>query len=198
MTAFRLVPGLPEAMRGRAAALYWQAFGGKLGRVLGPEPLALRYLTRVIRADHAIVALAPDGALLGLAGFKTHRGGFASGGRGDLIAVYGRTGGLWRAAAMTALQGDTDNARFLIDGLCVADGARGAGIGSALLDAACAEGVARGYSAARLDVTDANLRAQALYLRAGFAITGTQRLGMLRHVFGFDATLTMVRPLCLA
>ena len=47
--------GLPEHLRPDAAALYWQAFGGKLGRVMGPNQRALRFLQRVIRADHAII-----------------------------------------------------------------------------------------------------------------------------------------------
>ena len=42
--------------------LYWQAFGGKLGRVLGPDARALAFLERVIREDHVIVALEPTAA----------------------------------------------------------------------------------------------------------------------------------------
>ena len=49
--SFCIERGLPDHLRAEAAALYWQAFGGKLGRVLGPEEAALRFLTRVIRAD---------------------------------------------------------------------------------------------------------------------------------------------------
>ena len=36
--------GLPDHLRHDAARLYWQAFGGKLGRVLGPERLAFALL----------------------------------------------------------------------------------------------------------------------------------------------------------
>ena len=50
--------GLPETLRPQAARLYWQAFGGKLGLVLGPEARALRFLERVIRGDHVIGCVA--------------------------------------------------------------------------------------------------------------------------------------------
>ncbi len=35
-----LQTGLPEHLRAEAARLYWQAFGGKLGLVMGPEARA--------------------------------------------------------------------------------------------------------------------------------------------------------------
>jgi ribosomal protein S18 acetylase RimI-like enzyme len=183
--------GLPEHLRAQAAALYWQAFGQKLGRVMGPDARALRFLHRVIRADHAIVALE-DGQLLGLVGFKTPHAAFAGGGFGDMWAVYG-VGALWRAALLRLLERDVDNARFLMDGLCVSEGARGRGVGTALLAAITDEARVRGYGAVRLDVIDTNPRARALYERQGFVAVRTAGLGVLRHVFGFDSATTMVR-----
>lgn len=186
--------GLPPDLRPQAARLYWQAFGGKLGAVLGPEPRALDYLTRVMRPDHVFIALDAKDTLLGLAGFKTPRGSFAGGTEADLKAVYGRFGGWWRARLFAWLGREVDNDRFLVDGICVLREARGQGIGSALLDALCAEGAARGYHAVRLDVIDTNWRARALYERQGFTSLGTRPIGPLRHVFGFAAATTMVRP----
>lgn len=189
-----LHPGLPPHLRHAAAALYWQAFGGKLAAVMGPTPRALRYLDRVLREDHAITALA-GGQLVGIIGFKSPQGSFADGSMADLAAVYGRFGGLWRGAAMNLLSREVDNTRFLIDGICVDRAWRSRGIGAALLDAICAEAAARGYAAVRLDVIDTNWRARALYERQGFIATRTQKIGLLRHIFGFDAAITMVRPL---
>ena len=60
--------------------------------------------------------------------------------------------------------------------------------------AICAEARLRGYESVRLDVVDSNWRAQALYLRLGFVETQRQHIGMLRHVFGFQSAITMVRP----
>lgn len=186
--------GLPEAMRRDAAVLYWQAFGGKLGRVLGPERLALAFVARVMRADHCIVAIGPEG-LVGLAGFKTAEGSFAGGSPADLRAVYGFWGGLWRSGIMQLLGGDADPACFLLDGLCVRPDLRGRGIGTALLAAICDEGRARGYAAVRLDVVDTNDRARALYERRGFVRERSTPIGPLRHVFGFREAHTMVRAI---
>ena len=185
--------GLAPAHRTAAARLYWHAFGGKLGRVMGPEARALRYLDRVIRADHALTAVAPDGSLVGLAGFRSWDGAFASGTVADLAAVYGRYGALWRAGAIRLLTRDVDNRRFLVDGLCVRAEARSRGIGSALLAALGDEARQRGYGELRLDVIDSNARARALYERHGFAAAGTDRIGPLALVFGFRSSTRMVR-----
>ncbi len=188
-----LYHGLREDLRAEGAALYWQAFGGKLGRVLGPDARAAAFLMRVIRADHCITALDADGALLGLVGFKTPTGGFANGDLRDLAAIYGWPGAMWRGAVLGLLSREVDNERFLMDGICVAKSARSQGIGSKLLVAVCAEAQARGYGAVRLDVINTNWRARRLYERLGFQAMQTARLGPLRHVFGFESSTTMVR-----
>jgi ribosomal protein S18 acetylase RimI-like enzyme len=187
--------GLPPGQERQAAALYWQAFGGKLNRVMGPKASALAFLTRVIRSDHVIVALDARGTVIGLAGFKTSRGAFAGGSTADMRAVYGACGATWRAAILWLLQREVDNRHFLLDGICVDRAARNTGIGTALLAAICAEARRRGYPGVRLDVIDTNWRARALYERNGFVTTGTQSLGMLRHIFGFSAATTMVHTL---
>lgn len=187
--------GLPEELRAQAAAIYWQAFGGKLGRVMGPQARALAYLSRVIQGDHCLAAFSPQGTLLGIAGFKTPQGAFADGDSSDLRAIYGRFGATWRGAAMRMLQSEVDNDRFLIDGISVDRSARGQGIGTALITALCAEGTRRGYPAIRLDVIDSNWRARALYERLGFVAIGTERIGPLRYLFGFTAATTMVKRL---
>jgi ribosomal protein S18 acetylase RimI-like enzyme len=185
---------LPDDLRAQAVALYWQAFGAKLGRVLGPETRAQAYLMRVIRPDHCLCALSDDGHLLGLAGFRSPSGSFAGGDTSDLRAVYGPVGAVWRNAVLGLLQRDIDNERFLIDGICVAQGSRGHGIGSALVTALIDEAAQRGYGAIRLEVIDTNIRARALYERLGFAAAQSETLGPLRHVFGFSRAITMVRP----
>lgn len=187
--------GLQAHMRPQAARLYWEAFGGKLGRVLGPDARAIAFFERVIRTDLCLAALDDHGELIGLAGFKTPNGAFAGGGWGDLIAIYGPWGGRWRGCVLRCLSREVDNDRFLVDGICVARGHRGQGIGTLLLAALYDEASQRGYRSIRLDVIDANWRARALYERQGFLATRTERLGPLKHVFGFAASTTMVRPL---
>lgn len=193
--ALQLFTGLPEHYRDQAARLYWQAFGQKLGRVMGPEAQALRFLHGVIRTDHAIAALDEDGTLLGFAGFKTYSGAFAGGDYNDLRRVYGFWGAAWRGTLLSLLERDLENDRFLLDGICVSDLAQGRGVGTALVGAICAEAQARGYSAVRLDVIDTNTRARALYERLGFVATKQDKIGLLRHVFGFTSSTTMVRLL---
>ncbi|WP_149141568.1 GNAT family N-acetyltransferase [Gemmobacter caeruleus] len=190
----RLSRGLPDHHRAAAARLYWEAFGSKLGRVMGPERKALAYLERVMQADHVLIAEVGD-ELLGLAGFKSPQGAFADGGWQDLRAVYGPIGAFWRLALLSALMREVDNSRFLVDGICVARGVRGQGIGRALIDALCAEAVRRGYGAVQLEVIDRNIRARQLYERMGFRVIGHDRLGLLRHAFGFEGAATMIRDL---
>ena len=172
--------GLPESMRPAAAALYWQAFGPKLGRVLGPTRLALRFLERVIRADHCYIALDEGGALVGIAGFKTMQGSFAGGTSADLREVYGFFGSTWRGMLLWSLNRELDNDRFLLDGICVAAGMRSRGVGSALIAHICIEAQARGYPSVRLDVVDSNVRARALYERLGFSALRTVPIGPLQ------------------
>ncbi|GHE00172.1 molybdopterin-guanine dinucleotide biosynthesis protein MobC [Allgaiera indica] len=187
--------GLASAHRAEAARLYWQAFAPKLGRVMGPEDLALTYLARVMRADQALCAIGTNGVLLGLAGFRTRAGAFAHGNRHDMAAIYGPFGAIWRIAAWRLLGPEREPWFFQIEGLCVREEARGCGVGSALVEAACAEARARGHSEVRLDVSDDNLRARALYERAGFTATGGERLGARAVLFGYREATRMVRRL---
>jgi len=195
MIGARLHLGLPTALRPAAADLYWQAFGPKLGRVLGPPDLARNFLLRVMRADQVISAIGPEGTLLGIAGFRTSEGGFASGNAADLKAVYGHHGALWRSTLLDLLSREEDGSGFLLDGICVTGAARGQGLGSALIEAICAEARQRGFDRVRLDVVQGNLRAIALYQRLGFRVTARHPIGLLSLAFRFQAALTMQRDL---
>lgn len=192
VTIFR---GLHSQLRPQAARLYWEAFGGKLGRVLGPDERALRFFQRVIRGDLCFAAVDDGGELIGIAGYKTPAGSFAGGSWADLTDVYGRWGGRWRGGVLWTLGREVDNDRFLIDGICVAKAHRGKGVGSQLLAALYQEAVERGYGAVRLDVVQENFRARALYERQGFRAVRTEELGVLRFLFGFASSTTMVRSL---
>ncbi len=189
----KITVGIPHANRGEAAALYWEAFGEKLGFVLGPKYRALMFITSVLRADHGICAHDDNGRLLGVAGFKTAHGALVGGNFNDLRRVYGWVGASIRTLLLAALERDTENERFLMDGIYVAQEARGQGVGTALLDAVVDEARRRGYSQVRLDVIDTNPRAKALYLHEGFVEVNTVSIGILRHIFQFSASTTMVR-----
>ncbi|MEI6800864.1 MAG: GNAT family N-acetyltransferase [Pseudomonadota bacterium] len=187
--------GLPLGLRPQAARLYWDAFGPKLGIVLGPNTRALAFLQSVICADHALIVTDRTGALLGLAGFKTPQGSFAMGNPAALRQFYGPWGAFWRIRLLGWLSSEVDNDNFLIDGICVASTAQGQGIGTALIDGLCAQALTRGYRAVRLDVIDTNSGAQRLYRRMGFVQTAVHDIGLLRFAFGFARSVTMVRRL---
>lgn len=194
VTLFR---GLHDTLRPQAALLYWQAFGGKLGRVLGPRSRALRYLERVIRSDLCYSVVTSQGELIGIAGYRLASGSFAGGTWSDLTAVYGHWGGKIRGQLLRRLVGsENEDEGFLIEGICVAEQHRSRGVGSMLLAALYREAAERGYRTIRLDVIESNHRAIALYERQGFRPVRTDRLGHpLRLVFGFAASTAMIRPL---
>lgn len=190
----KVVQGFRPNDRARVAALYWDAFGDKLGKVMGPAAKGRAFVERVARQDHAICAYDGD-TLLGVVGFKTHQGAFVGGTLRDLAAIYGWFGCLWRAALLSMLERDVENERFLMDGIFVVDQARGRGVGTALLDAVAQEATARGFHEIRLDVIDKNARARSLYERRGYRATKEETTGPLRYVFGFSKATTMVRDL---
>lgn len=189
---YHLQHGLNDADRLAAADLYWQAFGGKLGPVLGPEPRALQYIARVMRLDHCVAAIQ-DGQVLGIAGFRSDKGSFAGGTAADLRAVYGGFGAVWRMIVLLLLSRDDDH--FLLDGISVQTAARGQGIGAALIAAIADLARQGGHQALHLDVVNSNTRAQDLYRRLGFTVTNSTSIGPLRLIFGFARVVRMVKPL---
>ena len=187
--------GFTDQERAQVAAMYWAAFGAKLGRVMGPKPRALGFIEDVLDPSHALCARDAGGGLVGVAGFKTHKGALVDGRWRDMTRHYGWLGSAWRVALLALLERDTENERFLMDGIFVADSAQGQGVGTVLLDAICAEAAARGYGAVRLDVIDTNPRARALYERRGFVAGEVQTLGPLKYFFGFESATVMIRKI---
>ena len=158
-TPVSIVAGFPEDQRPAAAGLFWQAFSGKLGKVLAPDTKALRLLERILDPRFAICALFPDGRLAGMAGYKTDNGALTGGGLKEMAAVYGAFGGFWRGLVLDVLDRKTEPDILLMDGIFVSEAARGQGIGGALLEAVCDEARRRGLARVRLDVIDTNPRA---------------------------------------
>lgn len=187
--------GLDPRNKAAAAAIYWQAFGPKLGRLLGPEPRALAYLIRVMRPDHILAAHTTEGALVGIAGFRTAAGAFAIGRFSDLAAIYGWPGAIWRVTALRLIRQDVAPDRFRIDGLAVGTALHGQGIGSQLLTAVMQEATRQGYDRIRLDVVTGNIRARALYERHGFVACGESRPGPIGPLLGFLRATRMERRL---
>ena len=187
--------GVPRENREEAAALYWDAFGEKLGFMLGPKQKALEFILSVLRADHGICAHDEEGNLLGIAGFKSPQGALVGGTFRDLCETYGWASACVRSVFLAALERDVENERFLMDGIFVAEPARGKGVGTALLDAIASEAKNRGYTQVRLDVVDSNPRAKALYQHIGFKEVKTVKTGLFKYIVKFNAATTMVLDL---
>ena len=186
--------GFPPELAPQAAALYFAAFEGKIGGILGRDGRGLRFIESVIDPGHAISAVSADGkALLGIAGFKTSKGATVGGELADLATIYGWFGAIWRGLILSLLERDLEDDVLLMDGIAVSQAARGQGIGTKLLNAIFAEAERREKKRIRLDVIDTNPRARALYERLGFIKIGTEHLGPLKILFGFSSSARMER-----
>ncbi len=195
MAAFSIHQGIPETERSAAAALYWGAFKGKLGKIMGPTERARDFFEATMNPNFALSAMDPDGRLIGIAGFKTHKGSLTGGSLRDMIRTYGWFGGTWRGLLLSTLEREVEPGILLMDGICVDPSARGKGAGTALLGAIKSHARETGQTRVRLDVIDSNPRARALYEREGFVATGTTHTGPLRHIFGFRQATSMQCPL---
>lgn len=191
MSEVRIISGVCVDHREEAAKLFWQAFSGKLSLGLGPEPKALAFVQQVLDPDHAISALDEKGSLIGVAGFKTANGAFIGGGLRDMTEVYGLVSGSVRALVLSILERELTSGTLLMDGIFVNENARGKGVGTALLGAIKRKAEELDCDAVRLDVIDINLRARALYEREGFVAGAVSKLGLLNHLFGFEASTEM-------
>lgn len=183
--------GFTEDERPTVADMYWSAFSGKLGMLLGAER-GRQFVQRVLDPRFALVARDAGGAILGVAGFKTADGAMVDGTWQDVRAVYGSFGGVWRAPLLELLARSLAPDTLLMDGICVASHARGLGVGTALLAAIKTAAQERGLACVRLDVINTNPRARALYEREGFVAQREVKMGPLRHIFGFASATEML------
>lgn len=177
--------------RGHAAMLYWDAFKGKLGALLGPKERALRFLEAVIDQRFVLSAYDGDRQLVGIAGFKTADGQFVGGTLRDLAKIYGWSGALWRAMLLALLERPVAAGELLMDGICVDASMRGRGVGTRLLNAVKDKACAFKLDRLRLDVIDTNPAARRLYEREGFVAGEVSHAGPLRWLFGFQTSTAM-------
>lgn len=180
--------------RVRIAGIYWQAFGRKLGKVLGPDHRAIDFIAPRLVPEFALVARERAGNVVGIAGFRTAQGALIKAGLQDLVHVYGFFGATWRSAVLAALERDVQPAVFQMDGISVDTSARGLGIGTKLLDAIADRARSDGMSEVQLDVIDVNPRAKSLYERRGFRQIAVSKTGPLKHLLGFSSATRMRLP----
>ncbi|MCX4546998.1 GNAT family N-acetyltransferase [Streptomyces sp. NBC_01565] len=186
--------GVPRGAEDRVAALYWDAFGRKLGAALNPAEHGRAFIARHLHHDRAVVALALDGQqVVGVAGYHLGGRGLTGGGVRDVLSDYGLFGGLPRLAVLALLERTPKPGELVMDGIAVDPGRRSTGIGSLLLTEVTAVAAEHGCSRVRLDVIDANPRARALYERHGFRSVRTEQTPCLKRLMGFGAVTTMHR-----
>ncbi|MCP9970336.1 GNAT family N-acetyltransferase [Actinomadura madurae] len=185
--------GVPAGAERRAAELYWDAFGRKLGPALNPPDKAVSFLTAHLNADRAVCALL-DGQLVGLAGYQLDGRALTGGSASAVLRAYGHLRGLHRLLLLTLFERHPVPGQLVMDGIAVDAGIRGRGVGSLLIEEVAAVAAEQDCREIRLDVIDTNPRARALYERRDFTAVRTERTPYLRGLLGFGAVTTMRRP----
>ncbi|MDL5199265.1 GNAT family N-acetyltransferase [Streptomyces sp. ALI-76-A] len=185
--------GVPAGAERRAAELYWEAFGRKLGPALNPPDKAVPFLAAHLNADRAVCALL-DGRLVGLAGYQLGGRALTGGSASAVLRAYGHLRGLPRLLLLALFERHPAPGQLVMDGIAVDRGVRGRGLGSLLIEEVAAVAAERDCREIRLDVIDTNPRARALYERRGFTAVRTESTPWLRGLLGFGAVTTMRRP----
>jgi GNAT superfamily N-acetyltransferase len=185
---------LPDHLRSEAAKLYYLAFEQKLGSLIGPNARGSRLLEEGLNSDSGLFAF--DGErLVGLLGFQLHSQRLINIVPGRIVQEFGWLAAAWRLAFLMLFDRKPTANQFLLDGICVAEDARGLGVGTQLLEAARQLARKEGCTSIRLDVIDRNPRARALYERFGFQAMETTQTGWLKQRFGFGASTRMIYDL---
>ncbi|GAA3183208.1 MULTISPECIES: GNAT family N-acetyltransferase [Streptomyces] len=189
----RLHRGIPDGGETQVAALYWEAFGRKLGGALGPPAKGRAFLASHLHRDRGIAALDGAGRVIGVAGYDLAGRALFGGSARDVLSGYGLLGGVPRIALLALFTRRPAEGELVMDGICVAASHRGTGIGSLLLRETAAVAAENACTRIRLDVIDTNPRARALYVRHGFGAVHTRQTPFLRKPMGFGAVTTMHR-----
>jgi len=188
----RIVTGIDGGDRKRAAELYEEAFGAKLGIGIKSKDARLALLSAGFELNHAVTALQGN-YLVGLAGFTTQHGTLTGGiTYRKILREVGFFKGQWSAIILGLFERKARPGELLMDGIAVSSECRGQGIGTKLFAALIDYAKQNDYTAIRLDVIDTNPDAKRLYERLGFVAQRTNTFEVLRPLLGFGAATTMV------
>jgi GNAT superfamily N-acetyltransferase len=195
----RIIRGLGVEDLSPAAAILLDAFEEKIAHELRPvsEEQAMRITMAGIVPERAWCALAEDGSLVGLAGVAAPGRPFFHIPFDLMRREFGLWGALgrWAYGLMEVLARPRRRGTRRVEVLAVRSDARGAGVGTALLEAVAADTRADGADRLLLEVVDTNGRAKELYERVGFRATRTIRSGLLTAGAGYKAVHLMRREL---
>ncbi|AGT07365.1 GNAT family N-acetyltransferase [Paracoccus aminophilus] len=169
--------GIAPAHLDAAAALFWQAFGREVLPFPTSAARGVALIRHALRAEKALSALDPQGALAALVGIRDAEGGFLAPEAGAFAQVWGCLGGGLERVTNALHRSGPETADMVLDGLVVRPDLRGQGYGRALIAAASHRAARRGYHGLRAEVARANAAARALYLSLGFQPLGQSRIG---------------------
>ena len=187
--------GVADTDRLRAAQLYEEAFGAKLGIAISRQEHRINLLRDGINLSHAITVLEGE-YLVGLAGFTTNSTAFTGGiTYRKILRELGFFKGQKAALVLGLFERKARENELLMDGIAVASEYRGKGYGSKLFAALIDYAKEHNYQTIRLDVIDTNPDARRLYERLGFVAERTNTFEGLRPWLGFGASTTMVYSL---
>lgn len=181
---------IDEQHRRAAAELYWQAFGRKLDKVIGPREHGVPLIERNLDLTRGIGAFE-DGHLVGLAGFQLEGRSLANISGRAIAKEFGWFRSLPRMMWGSILERKPAADELLMDGIVVKADHRGRGIGSMLLDEVFELARREGKRVVRLEVVNTNPSARRLYERKGFVPTTTEKVPFLRRRMGFASATTM-------
>lgn len=157
----------PERAADPALARLLAEGRGSLAFLIGNTACRYRLLGAAIHWDRVLLAFEGEQAL-GFAAFKHgRRGPFALHWR-PFVREFGLLSGVVRFAGFCLSELREWRYPFLLYGLRVSKAVRQQGVGSALVQACCAQAAAQGFTRVELEVPLDNPRAQRLYLHNGF------------------------------
>lgn len=194
-TTIRTDLGIAGHDRLRAAEIYDEAFGAKLGIAIRRKEHRVALLRNGFQLSHAITALEGE-YLVGLAGFCTQQTSLTGGiTYRSILKEVGFFKGQKAAIVLGLFERKALENELMLDGIAVSEEYRGQGVGSALFDALIDYAKNEGFERIRLDVIDTNPDAHRLYERLGFKAMRTNSFEVLRPLLGFGAATTMVYEL---
>lgn len=192
----KFLPDLPPELNMPAARLFVRGFHDKIRPIFGDAERSRRFVAANLDPRYCLAALSEQG-LVGILGVQTQGDGFLNVKREAMVTEYGWIRGSIKFTIYHRLSQVDAADEWYVDGLVVAEGMRGQGIGTGLLDLFERTARERGATMVSLDVVDTNPRAKALYERHGFMATKETSIRPFNRVFRlpYAAMTRMIKPL---
>ncbi len=188
--------GLSEGLASSAAELFITALGEKFVPILGSETKAIQLVESSIISTSCLSAVE-NNKLLGVLAIQTSNQSFLHPDFQEMKSHYGVLGGIIRAAGLAFLQHRPKSKELYIEGIAVADFARGKGVGTKLLDELIILARSEGFERITLQVIDTNPRALQLFERHGFIIEKRSKVWPINKIVGwhFSESIFMGRDI---